>query len=240
MQDNIQLVNWSTYAQTYDMLLSYNPFYQALHEEVMDIAKEWILPPGAVIADIGAGTGNYSCEFARRYPDAYVLHIDSDSGMCDIARRKKDILELENMKIKNESIDSIFLDDESLDMCTCIHALYTFADPIRVLQQLFDSLKPGGLGIFVDPGRPVRVVDWQLAIGFQMLKQYGLKKTIQVMREGREVSRQNKKLAKMQAEGKLWMHSHEEFCLAVRSVGFHILHSQIAFRGISDLVVVRK
>jgi len=240
MPTKTQEVSWSTYARTYDMLLAYNPFYQALHQEVLALTKAWELPTGSVITDIGAGTGNYSIALAQQFPQAQVIHIDRDPGMCEVAVHKREALALHNLEIRNEGVETLFIAPESLHACTCIHALYTFPDPHAVLNTLYQGMVPGGLGILVDPGRPVKVWDWQWAIGSSMLKTYGLNKTLQVMREGKEVSRQNRKLSRMQAAGKLWMHSHAEFCEAVLDAGFELLEARTTFRGISDLVVVRK
>ena len=233
-------VDWSSYAQTYDLLLSYNPFYQELYKEVIGVAQAWDLPEGSMIADIGAGTGNYSCTLAKLFPQVKVVHVDQDPGMCQVALQKVQERGLNNMEIRNEGVDEVFIPPSSIDACTCIHALYTFPNPQQVLQNIYGWLTPGGLGIFVDPGRPVRVLDWQIAIARRMIQAHGLRKTLQVMREGKEVSKQNRRAARMQAEGKFWTHSHAEFCEAVIDAGFEILEAHSTFRGISDFVVARK
>ncbi|MEM6633536.1 MAG: hypothetical protein AAF694_27940 [Bacteroidota bacterium] len=68
MQVSTPQVDWSSYAQKYDMLLTYNPFYQQLFLEVVEIAHTWEIPKGGGIVDIGAGTGNYSLEWAQFFP----------------------------------------------------------------------------------------------------------------------------------------------------------------------------
>ena len=233
-------VDWSSYAQTYDLLLSYNPFYQELYKEVIAVAQAWDIAEGSMIADIGAGTGNYSCTLAKLFPQAEVLHVDRDPGMCQVALQKVQNRGLNNIEIRNEGVDEVFIPPSSLGACTCIHALYTFPNPQQVLQNIYGWLTPGGLGIFVDPGRPVRVLDWQIAIARRMIQAHGLRKTLQVMREGKEVSKQNRRAARMQAEGKFWTHSHAEFCEAVIDAGFKILEAHTTFRGISDFVVAKK
>ena len=160
--------------------------------------------------------------------------------MCEVTRQKVLERNLENMEILQKGVEGISFLPSSLTACTCIHALYTFPNPQQVLNNIYGWLTPGGLGIFVDPGRPVRVLDWQLAIARKMIQTHGLRKTLQVMREGKEVSKQNRKAARMQAEGTFWTHSHAEFCEAVIDAGFEILEAKTTFRGISDFVVVRK
>ena len=93
------IVSWNTYAQKYDMLLSYNPYYQDLHQSVLQFARQWDIQAGDHIADIGAGTGNYSLSLAKMYPQAKILHIDNDEGMNEAAMIKR-----EQQSVYNHSI----------------------------------------------------------------------------------------------------------------------------------------
>ena len=234
------IVDWQSYAQKYDMLLDYNPFYQQLREEILAIIKQWQFSPGDLIADIGAGTGNYSIALAAQFPRTKILHIDSNPGMIGVVEQKKKNLQLDNIEARTVPVEELQLEPASLSACFCIHSLYTFPDPAVILKNIYSWMKPGAVGIFVDPGRPVKVLDWQLAIGWKMISTYGLRKTLQVMREGREISHQNRQISKLQAQGVYWNHSHEEFCTTVEAAGFEIKESRYCFRKISDLVVVEK
>ena len=233
-------VNWHTYAQKYDLLLSYNPFYQQLHAEVMQHLSAWKIQPGDVLADIGAGTGNYSLALAQNFPQATVLHIDRDQGMNSVTAQKSEKLKLENHRVLTMAVKDMDLNPASLKGLISIHALYTFPQPTQVLQKMNQWLQAGGYAVLVNAGRIVNVLDWQLAIGWQLLRRYGLRQSLQILREGKEVSRQNAYIRNMQRKGVFWTHSHEEFCQAVTASGLEILHHQKCFRGISDLVIARK
>ena len=234
------IVDWHSYAQKYDMLLEYNPFYQQLRTEVLKRVDQWAFVPGAVLADVGAGTGNYSTALAVKFPRTKILHIDSNVGMAGVVQKKKEQLALDNIDVLTKPVEEVRLESESLSACLCIHSLYTFPEPAKVLQSVYNWMKPGGVGIFVDPGRPVKVLEWQLAIGWKMINKHGLRKTLEIMREGKEISHQNRQISKLQAQGVYWNHSHEEFCETVKSAGFTIKEAKYTFRGISDLVVVEK
>lgn len=233
-------VDWNRYARKYDMLMKYNPFYQQLRAEVLKKVGRWKIDSYDRIADIGAGTGNYSVAVAKSFPGAKVFHVDRDLGMCSVAENKKQAENLQNLEIVNTSIEDLQLEPSSLKACLCIHSLYTFPDPEGLLKRIYDWLVPGGHGIFVDPGRPVKVLDWQIAIGWRMVKKYGLRKTLEVMKEGREISYQNQQISKYQADGTYWTHTPEEFVKTIQNAGFNILESRLCFRKISDMVIVSK
>lgn len=236
----MEQVNWKSYAQAYDMLMVYNPFYQQLHKEVLSYVEEWDIPEGATIADLGAGTGNYSLAIASKFPKANVLHIDNNEGMNARTTEKRMEMGLDNHRILDQSIEEVDIQPGSLDALISIHALYAFPNPQEVLKKAFSWLKPGAPAILVDAGRIVNVLDWQLAIGWHLLRQHGLRKSLKIISEGKIVSRQNAKLREMQRNGVLWTHSHEEFVEAVHKAGFEVKSSHITFRGISDCVITKK
>ncbi|MBR9920668.1 MAG: class I SAM-dependent methyltransferase [Bacteroidetes bacterium] len=240
MQTKEKTVDWHLYAEKYDMLFSYNPFYQELYKEITKLTLEWDLKPGATIADIGAGTGNYSVTLAKQFPQASILHVDNNVEMNERARQKKEDSGLENLKIIPKGIQEVRLPSESLDGLISVHALYTFPHPAKALKKMAAWLAPGGFGILVDPGRIVNVLDWQWAIGKKLIAQYGIRKTLEIFREAKPVSRQNRYIRQMQRQEKLWTHSTEEFCEAIKNAGFKILDFKTCFRGLSDLAVVSR
>lgn len=235
-----QTVSWKTYAEKYDMLLAYNPYYQQLQQEVMQEVKKWKIQPGDQIADIGAGTGNYSLAIAQHFPEAIVFHIDNDEGMNAVAAGKKNLAPLPNHRILSSGIEEVNLEVGALRALVSIHALYTFPNPRAALEKMYAWLEPGGQAVLVDAGRIVNVWNWQLALGSHLIRRYGLRKALEIFREGKEVSRQNAYIRNLQKDGTFWTHSHKEFCEAVEKTGFEIQASRTTFRGISDLVVVRK
>ncbi len=233
-------VNWKSYAYKYDLLIKYNPFYQRLHQEVMEMACQWDIQPGSRIADVGAGTGNYSLMLAQLFPQAEVLHIDSDEGMNEMAQLKQEAKGLDNHSILQQGIDEVGLPEHSLQALVSVHALYTFPDPTAALRKMYKWLRPGGQAILVNAGRIVNVLDWQLALGWHMVREHGLRKTWNIFQQGKEVSKQNASIRQMQRNGIFWTHTHGEFCDAVEAAGFELLIDRTTFRGKSDLVLVRK
>ena len=239
MQEAQLKVDWTTYATQYDMLMSYNPFYQDLHEEVWGFTDQWEIGKGDVIADFGAGTGNYSCALAKKFPEAKIWHFDRDAGMNEVATSKKTKSNLANLEIIEQDSLSLDLAESSLKACISVHALYPLSNPQGLLAKIYDWLAPNGYAIFVDPQQKINVLDWQIAVATRLLSQYGFRKTLKIIREASVVSKQNREIRKLQANGTYWTHKHEEFCQSISEVGFTIVDSGLTFRKKSEWVIDR-
>lgn len=233
-------LSWSVYSEKYDMILGYNTYYQQLRNRILNLVNDWEISADDIIGDFGAGTGNFSIPLAQKFPEASILHIDRDSGMNQRAKWKADQAETDNWQMLTMDIAEVKFQPESLAGIISVHALYAFPDPESVLRRMYRWLEPGKLALLADAGRIVNVLAWQLAIGWDLVRKHGLPKTLEILREGKEVSRQNAYIRKLQREGKFWLHSHEEFCEAVEKAGFTILDSSTGFRGITDIVVATK
>ncbi|NRB47970.1 MAG: class I SAM-dependent methyltransferase [Saprospiraceae bacterium] len=232
------MVDWNAYAQQYDLLLAYNPYYQTTYKEIITKIQSWDIDAGSKLADLGAGTGNYSVELAKHFPQAQVLHIDSNKNMNAIAVKKA--AGLSNLEIWNQPIEDTQFGDGSLQGLLCLNALYTFPNPTKVLEQMHKWLSPGSPVIFLDPGRVMNVFAWRMAIGWHLISQYGLAETLKIFKHAKVVGKQNAYIRLMQKNGKYWTHSHEEFCQAIEVAGFSIEQASICFRGDCDLVFARK
>ncbi len=228
-------VDWYAYARKYDLLLTYNPFYQEVHQEIMTLVQSWDLPKGSILADLGAGTGNYSVEVARRVAQAQVIHLENNRSMNALAAGKA--AHLMNFQILDRNIGNVDFDAGSLHGLLCINALYTFPEPRAILENMYRWLAPGARAVLVDPGRVMKVLPWTIAITRHLLWRYGLRRTLSVLRDAKSVSEQNAHIRAMQREGTYWTHTHAEFREAVEAAGFTIEDSKTCFRGYCDYVV---
>ena len=122
MEKKYQKVDWHAYAEKYDMLLEYNPFYQQLRREIFATVKEWTFEDEACILDIGAGTGNYSVLLAGHFPNAKVIHLDNNPAMNGRAGLKKREYNLVNLDIMDRGIEEVDFPENSMQgPCgTCI------------------------------------------------------------------------------------------------------------------------
>jgi ubiquinone/menaquinone biosynthesis C-methylase UbiE len=156
----VNTVDWTSYSNVYDMLLAYNPAYQDILRRFREEIPQWKLTAGSGIADVGAGTGNFSIELARTFPDSTVYHIDLDPGMTRIAEQKKHDNSVENLEVITAPFEDVAFSPGSLEGIVCVHALYTFHRPQQALTRLSEWLSPQGYAFFCDLGRVMVIPDW--------------------------------------------------------------------------------
>jgi SAM-dependent methyltransferase len=100
------------------------------------------LPPGGTIADLGCGTGQHAIELALRGFD--VIAIDYAPAMLARARA--------HARGRSASVDFRACDlneglpfaAETLDGALCVSVIQAVGDPLSLLGQLRDALRPGG------------------------------------------------------------------------------------------------
>lgn len=233
-------VDWSAYAEVYDLMAANNPAYQHLVAAMRTSVSSWCLRPGAAIADLGAGTGNFSIELAQLFPQCTVWHLDIDRVMVERAQTKALALGLDNMRFLTSPVDAATFAPGTLDGVVTVHALYAFPEPRKVISHLFDWLRPGGYLFACNAGRQLDMADWSKYLLGESVKRRGLLGTVKFFYRAREVSAQNRRIAALQRAGIYWTHSHEEFRQSFVAAGFTIRRSLVAYRGASDIVEARR
>ena len=102
------------------------------------------LPPAAVIADIGAGSGYYSFRISPKVPQGKVVAVDIQPEMLDYLRKKAGELSITNVEPHLGAIDDLKLPPASLDAALMVDAYHEFSHPAEMLASLHRALKPGG------------------------------------------------------------------------------------------------
>lgn len=233
-------VDWHAYAEVYDLMTVNNPAYQELVAQFMRTILGWRLDPESAMADLGAGTGNFSLELARRFPTCIVTHLDANLEMNRLAEQKAAGQGIKNLRFVATDIWAAPFQVNSQSAITSVHALYAFPRPKEVIAKMFEWLKPGGYLFVCDAGRMVSVADWAIFLFRNSYRRQGLWRTVQLFHRGRIVTKQNRLITQAQRDGVYWSHTCAEFRTAIESVGFEILTAQETYRGTSDLVVAQK
>lgn len=99
-----------------------------------------------VIGDLGCGTGRISetlAPFVGR-----VVAVDDSAAMLAAARKR--LAGLPNVVVRRGKIESLPIEDQSLDAATLILVLHYVVEPLRVLEEVARVLKPRGKLLIVD------------------------------------------------------------------------------------------
>jgi ArsR family transcriptional regulator len=100
---------------------------------------------GETVLDLGSGAGMDSFLAARRIgTTGKVIGVDMTEAMVEKARRNAEVLELQNVEFVHTEIDSLPLEDESIDVAITNGVFNLCPDKPKVLAEVFRVLRPGG------------------------------------------------------------------------------------------------
>jgi len=105
-----------------------------------------LLPSNAVVGDLGCGTGataDFLSDFATR-----IIAIDASAEMMQAARER--LRNRTNVELHKSSLESLPLDDGTLDVAFLNLVLHHVSDPAAVIREVGRVLSPAGRLIVVD------------------------------------------------------------------------------------------
>jgi SAM-dependent methyltransferase len=123
---------------------------------ILKIAK------GAVVADIGAGSGYMSIRMAKIVgPQGKVYANDIQLGMLDLVRKNMEKAKLTNVVPVLGTVEDPRLPAGVLDLALMVDVYHEFSRPQQMLQKIRESLKPDGRLVLLeyrgeDPQIPIR------------------------------------------------------------------------------------
>lgn len=139
---------WNRLSAKYDKLwvqkYSLNPTRRKVTEIIKSIDKETSFS----ILDVGCGTGQFLNEIKTLYPEAITYGIDYSQGMLGEAIKKNK----HTYFLKGDICSSLpenFINQNSIDIVTCMHSFPYYNDKVRALKNIRAFLKPSGYAIFV-------------------------------------------------------------------------------------------
>lgn len=113
-------------------------------EEGTDILlKELKLKPTDVVADIGAGTGFFSFQLAKRVPKGQVLAVDIQPEMITALQANKRRLKVTNVRPVLSTTINPTLPADSVDMVLIVDAYHEFDHPREMGRAIRRALRPG-------------------------------------------------------------------------------------------------
>jgi ubiquinone/menaquinone biosynthesis C-methylase UbiE len=117
-----------------------------------NVMKLLELRTGMTILDIGAGTGQFAYEFARRLDGTGKVYATDTNGQCiDFIRKEAGRRGLENLHpvlVRKDGIDG-FYGKQKYDLITVFHISMTFEDQVDYFRELRGSLAEGGRLILI-------------------------------------------------------------------------------------------
>ena len=137
-------------ARKYDKIMDMMSF--GLYSWFIESAVEAMyIEPGERILDLGCGTGRNACLMHDYFGDTgYYLGLDISEEMGGQFREK--CKSLKNVEFKIQRADLPFIEEELFDTVFMSFVLHGFPPDVRmkVLQNIFDNLKPGGRFCLLD------------------------------------------------------------------------------------------
>jgi ubiquinone/menaquinone biosynthesis C-methylase UbiE len=128
-------------------------------EVALDILK---IQKGAVVADVGAGSGFLTERLAKRVgPTGKVFANDVQPQMLDMLRRRLERRRIANVELVQGTIDDPRLPKDALDLELLVDVYHEFSQPQPMLRRLREALKPNGRLVLLeyrkeDPSIPIR------------------------------------------------------------------------------------
>lgn len=113
-------------------------------EEGTDLLiRELKLKPTDVVADIGAGTGFFTFQLARKVPRGQVLAVDIQPEMIAALQANKQKLKIRNVRPVLGTTTNPALPADSVDLVLIVDAYHEFDHPREMGQAIRRALRPG-------------------------------------------------------------------------------------------------
>jgi ubiquinone/menaquinone biosynthesis C-methylase UbiE/DNA-binding MarR family transcriptional regulator len=105
-----------------------------------------LLDPGAVVGDLGCGTGQFSELVAPHV--AKVIAVDSSAEMLQAARDR--LKDHDNIEVRHGSLEMLPIDDGQLDVAMMALVLHHLPEPAHALTECARVLEQGGRALIID------------------------------------------------------------------------------------------
>ena len=115
------------------------------------------IKPGAVVADVGAGGGDYTIELAKAVgPAGRVLAVDISPRALERLRARVSREAATNVEVIEGAVDNPRLPSGTADAILVVHAYHEMTEHAAMLARMKEALKPDGRLVIVEPVSPSR------------------------------------------------------------------------------------
>jgi ubiquinone/menaquinone biosynthesis C-methylase UbiE len=108
------------------------------------------LPPTAVIADIGAGTGYYTFKLAPKVPKGKVYAVEIQDEMIAALNERTKQRNIANVEVIKGSETSPNLAENSVDLAIMVDVYHELEHPVEMLASIKKSLKKDGQLLLIE------------------------------------------------------------------------------------------
>jgi 2-polyprenyl-3-methyl-5-hydroxy-6-metoxy-1,4-benzoquinol methylase len=128
-----------------------NPLYDAyLIQSILPlVGLDERLNVGVEVADIGCGQGHAVNLMARAYPESRFIGFDFSEDGIAAARTEAESWRLNNASFEVKDVARLGVSNR-FDVMTSFDAIHDQAEPDKVLRDIWEALKPGGLYFMLD------------------------------------------------------------------------------------------
>ena len=154
-----------------------NPFTRT--NRAATIIEHLELEPNMAVLDVGCGPGRVVVPLAKRVPQGEVVAVDIQEGMLRRAKEKAQNAKVSNIRFVQVGAGEGELERNRFDRALLVAVLGEIPNQQAALQEIFDSLKPGGIlsvtEVIFDPHFQSRrkVTRLTEAVGFREQRFFG-------------------------------------------------------------------
>ena len=153
-------------------------------EEYANLANSHMMDGGSVL-DIATGPGYFCIELAK-LGNFKITGLDISNDLIEIARTNAQQAGV-NVDFLQGNASTIQFPDMAFDFIFCSWAIKNFREPLKVLNEMYRVLKPGGIALIIDLNHDAASQEWNRyssSLGIKGMTALFMKLAFRIQRSG--------------------------------------------------------